>query len=66
VDYSLLIIESVEETLVKEERWPEAISAAVPLRSPTGGDRQALCFGVFYLSTASFRDPQEDPLYSRF
>jgi hypothetical protein len=30
MDYSPLMVESVVEVLVKEERWPEAILAAVP------------------------------------
>jgi hypothetical protein len=30
VNYSPLMVESKEETLVKEERWPEVILAAVP------------------------------------
>jgi hypothetical protein len=30
VNYSPLIVESKGKTLVKEERWPEAIPATVP------------------------------------
>jgi hypothetical protein len=30
MNYSPLMVESKEEMLVKEERWPEAIPAAVP------------------------------------
>jgi hypothetical protein len=30
VDYSPFMMESKEEVLVKEERWPEATSAVVP------------------------------------
>jgi hypothetical protein len=30
VNYSPLMVESNEETLVMEERWPEAIPAAIP------------------------------------
>jgi hypothetical protein len=30
VNYSPLMVESKEEKLVKEERWPEVILAAIP------------------------------------
>jgi hypothetical protein len=38
MDYSPLIVESTVEVLVKEERRPEVISAAVPLQSSSGDD----------------------------
>jgi hypothetical protein len=49
VNYSSLMVESKEETLVKEERWSEAISAVVPPQSSYGDWQQPL-FHVFCVS----------------
>jgi hypothetical protein len=45
---------------------PEVIPVAFPPPISSGGCKQTLCFDVFDLSTASLRDPQGDPFYSRF
>jgi hypothetical protein len=66
VNYSPLMVESKEEALVKEKRWPEAISAAFPppifLRRLAAGP--VLCFPCF--SAASSRKHPGDPFYSWF
>jgi hypothetical protein len=64
LNYSPLMVESKEEALVKEERWPKAIPAAVPPLIFLGRLAAAfiLCFSCF--STSSFREHPGDPLYS--
>jgi hypothetical protein len=60
------MVESKEEVLVKEERWPKAILAAIPLpiflrRLPVAS---ILCFSCF--SAASFHEHLGYPFYSWF
>jgi hypothetical protein len=66
VNYSHLMVESKEETLVKEKRWPEAIPAAVPLAIflQRLAATSVSCFSCF--SAASFWEYPGDPLYSWF
>ena len=66
VDYSPLIMESDEEALVKEERRPEAIPAAVPppiflRRRPADS-----LFGVFNLQLRMFAIRIGGTLYRQF
>jgi hypothetical protein len=65
VNYSSLMVESKEETLVKEERWSEAISAVVPPQSSYGDWQQPL-FHVFMFLRCLLLGTPRGALNSRF
>jgi hypothetical protein len=67
VDYSPLMVESIVEVLVKEERRLEAILAAVPpLQSFSEEGLQPLCFSIFDLRLRPSRKQIPEGIYRRF
>jgi hypothetical protein len=66
VNYSPLVVESKEEALVKEERWPKEIRQRFPVQSSSSDWQQPL-FRVFHVSPPPpLGNAQEGPLNSLF
>jgi hypothetical protein len=67
VNYSFLMVESKEEVLVKEERWPKVTPAAIP---PLIFLRQLVAASVFvffmFLCRLQSRSSREGSLYRCF